>query len=326
VITGGSRGLGLALAEQFLKEGANVTILARDQEELDRAQAVLAEKSVRDVLTVCCDVTDPEDLKKAFEQVEERFERIDILVNNAGTIAVGPFESMEPADYEAMMKLQLHAVVHAIQLAIPSFVEHGGGRIVNICSVGGKIPVPHMSSYCAGKFALAGFSESLGIELAHHNIAVTTVYPGMMQTGSPIQAVFKGDQEKEYAWFQTGDLLPLISVSAESAAKQIVDGVRYGNSQVEFPSAISIGTKLYALFPEMYNFAMRQTVRLLPQGQSKERKTGAESRQWLDNQRWYASLKDTQKTAETRLNQAEKSNAEFNLGIEASLETNNDLN
>ncbi len=208
VITGSSRGLGLALAEQFLREGARVALLARDPEELDRAQALLLQRVSGQVFTLSCDVTKPAEVKRAFEQIEGVFGRIDILVNNAGSIAIGPLETMERDDFEAILDLQVHAVVETTRTVLPIFRAHGGGRIANICSIGGKIAVPHMSTYCAAKFALAGLSAVMAAELAPQNVVVTTVFPGMMRVGSTGQAVIKGDHEKEYAWFALGAGIP----------------------------------------------------------------------------------------------------------------------
>lgn len=316
IITGGSRGLGLALAEAFLQEGACVTLLARDTQELERAQTILDQIPDGQVYTIGCDVTQPDELIQAFEHVESRFGRIDVLVNNAGTIAVGPFETMEQPDFDALVDLQLNAVIHAVQLAIPAFRRVGEGRIINISSIGGAIPVPHMSTYCTGKFAMAGLSETIAAELAPENIKVTTVYPGLMRTGSPIQAVFKGNHEKEYAWFTTGDVSPGISVSAAQAAKYIIEGSRNGDARVAFPWVTNLGILGHAVFPETYAFIMRQAARALPKSSSKVRKTGAESKGWLERQFWFRPLGKTLHKAEAELNQAEKYDANFNLGLE----------
>lgn len=315
IITGGSRGLGLALAEALLNEGASVALIARDPVELQRAEAFLQEFPANRILTISCDITQPELLERAVQQVENTFGKIDILVNNAGTISVGPFESMEQRDFEALLHLQIHAVVNAVQFVLPAFFHSGEGRIVNICSIGGKVPVPHMAPYCASKFALSGLSESIGSELAQHNIKVTTVYPGLMRTGSPIQAVFKGSHEKEYAWFSTGDVTPVISVSAEYAARKILAGLKNGDSQVMFPLVSRLGSYTFTLFPELYAFVMRQANRFFPKGQSLERKTGAQSRNWLDRQIWYWPFQGTTRRAEKRFNQVEKFDPDFNLGV-----------
>jgi NAD(P)-dependent dehydrogenase (short-subunit alcohol dehydrogenase family) len=315
IITGGSRGLGLAIAEELLHKGARVALLARDAEELDRAKAKLEKLSEQPILTIPCDLTEPDELRAAFSQVESRFGRIDILVNNAGTISVGPFETMDKSDFDALLDLQVHAVIQAIRLALPSFRRNGGGRVVNISSIGGRIPVPHMSSYCVGKFALAGLSESIAAELAPDNVIVTTVYPGLMRTGSPIQAVFKGDCEREYGWFAASDVMPGISVSARYAARKIVEGLKNGDASVVFPWVTRFGILGHSLFPETYALIMRIVAGLLPKSNARLRQTGAQSQGWLERQLWYKPLQKRAESAERRFNQVEKLDAEFNLGV-----------
>lgn len=316
LITGGSRGLGLALAERLLREGARVILLARDVDELARAKVRL-ETLIPDgqVLTIPCDVSKILELEQAFIQAEAWGGRLDLLVNNAGSISVGPFETMDDVDFEAQMDLQVYAVIHAVRLALPIFRRQGEGRILNICSIGGDLPVPHMSAYCVPKFALAGLSETLGAELASDNIKVTTAFPGLMRTGSPVQAVFKGNHELEYGWFATGDVLPGLSVSAGSAARKILDAVRNGDTQARFPMITRTGILGHAAFPELYAFIMRQTARLMPKGESRLRKTGAASRTWLESRRWYKKLSAREAAAEASLNQMGKYDAEFNLGL-----------
>ncbi len=315
VITGGSRGLGLALAEEFLRAGARVALLARDSDELDRARAIIQERVSGEVITLSCDVTKPTDLARALEQVEGVFGTIDILVNNAGAITVGPFESMERADFASVLELQVHAIVDAVQLVLPRFRQSGSGRIVNICSIGGKVAVPHMAAYCAAKFALAGLSASLNAELGVYGVAVTTVFPGLMRTGSPMQAVVKGDHEKEFAWFAAGDVVPGLSVSARYAAMKILAGVRAGDAQVVFPSTSKLAVLAQANFPELFALVLRIASRFFPQGQSTERRTGAESRTWLQNQPWFGPLRLLSEKAEKDYNQSEKFDPDFNLGM-----------
>jgi NAD(P)-dependent dehydrogenase (short-subunit alcohol dehydrogenase family) len=313
VITGGSRGLGLALAKQLLQEGAYVTLLARDAAELGNAEKILDHHA--SVLVLACDVTNPDALAYAFDRVEAHFGRIDMLINNAGTISVGLFETMEREDFDAQLELHLHAVINAVRSVIPALQRSGGGRIVNISSIGGALPVPHMTPYCASKFALAGLSETLGAELAQAGIRVTTVYPGLMRTGSPIQAVFKGNHEKEYGWFATGDVMPGVSVSAERAARSILAGVREGRTRVAYPAVTHLGIIGHALFPELYAWLASQANRLMPKGKTRIRKTGAASKGWLEGQLWYKPFGLIEKKAEQALNQHDKYDADFNMGL-----------
>lgn len=315
VITGGSRGLGLALARSLLKENAQVILLARDAQELNQARKALNEFPEQAIKILACDITKPAELAQVFKAITDQYSSIDILINNACTISVGPFQSMEIEDFTALLKLQVQAVIQSIQLALPSFLSQKSGNIINISSIGGRIPVPHMSPYCASKFALAGLSESITPELMAHNIKVTTVYPGLMRTGSPVQAVFKGDHSKEYAWFASGDVMPGISVSAEYAASQILKAMKQGRTQVMFPVTSYIANYAHSLFPELFAFINGQVNRFLPKGQSHIRKTGAQCKNWLDQQIWYRPLKKTALNAEVQLNQHYKYDANFNLGV-----------
>src|SRR5919197_1890437 len=212
LITGGSRGLGLQLARQFGLEGARVLLAARDQAELDRARDDLRERGI-EASTFACDLTDRAQAERLVDQVVQRYGTIDVLVNNAGIIQVGPLEHMRPSDFEEAMAVHFWGPLHTILAAIPHMRRHGGGRIVNIASIGGRVGVPHLVPYCASKFALAGLSDGLHAELARENIIVTPVCPGLMRTGSAVNALFKGKHPHEYAWFAISDSLPLASVS-----------------------------------------------------------------------------------------------------------------
>src|SRR5207248_11163142 len=108
--------------------------------------------------------------------------------------------------------------LHMIQAVVPGMTQRGQGRSVNITSIGGKVSLPHLVPYSASKFALVGLSEGLHAELAKDGITVTTVCPGLMRTGSPRHALFKGQHQAEYAWFKISDSLPIVTISAEKAA------------------------------------------------------------------------------------------------------------
>jgi short-subunit dehydrogenase len=316
VITGGSRGLGMAIAEQFLIGGANVTLLARDAAELGRAQTLLQERTGRIPSIVPCDMTVPAEVESALTEAETYYGAIDIVINNAGTIVVGPFASMDSTDFSALLNLQLHAVVNVTQNLLNRW-KTTGGRIANICSIGGKIAVPHMSTYCAAKFALAGLSQTLAAELKRDRIIVTTVFPGLMRTGSPIQAVIKGDHESEYAWFALGDIVPVLSVSAEYAAERILEAVRNGDNELIFPSTMKLAALAQSQFPELFALAMQAAASFFPKGQSEVRKTGAQSKDWLEKQALYSPFRPLMEESKAKLNQVEKADAAFNLGLGA---------
>ena len=304
----------MAVAEQFLIEGANATLLARDEAELSRAQSLLQDRTGRIPFIVPCDMTVPAQVESALTEAETSYGPIDIVINNAGTIVVGPFASMDSTDFSALLELQLHAVINITQNLVKRW-KTTGGRIANICSIGGKIAVPHMSTYCAAKFALAGLSQTLSAELKRDGIIVTTVFPGLMRTGSPIQAVIKGDHESEYAWFALGDTVPGLSVSAEYAAKRILEAVRNGDNELIFPSTMKLAALAQSQFPELFALAMQAAASFFLKGQSELRKTGAQSKDLLEKQPWYSPFRPLLEESKAKLNQFEKSDAGFNLGL-----------
>lgn len=278
LITGSSRGLGLVMAREFAAAHANVVICARDSEELDRARRELREYGA-DVLGVMCDVTKRNQVEGMIEGVTRHFGRIDILVNNAGTIAVGPMETMTLQDYEESMALHFWAPLYATLAVLPQMKQRKAGRIVNIASIGGKIAVPHLLPYSAGKFALVGFSEGLRSELEKDGIYVTTVCPGLMRTGSPRNATFKGQYRKEYAWFTISDSLPLASMSARTAARRIIRACRNGEAEVMLNLPARIAATIHGIFPGMTSELNAWIHGMLPEegGIGRERARGFES-------------------------------------------------
>jgi short-subunit dehydrogenase len=319
VITGGSRGLGLALAEQWMVLGAKVVLIARDKEELDNARALLRHKLGLEARVLVCDVTNQGQVEKSLSTIFKKFGKLDVLVNNAGAISAGPFESMDSEDYEDLIVVHLNAAIYSTKAALPYFKKTGKGRIINICSIGGKVPVPHMGPYCASKFALAGFSETSSIELRKYGVTVTTVYPGLMRTGSPKQAVFKGDHEKEYAWFALSDHLPFLSMSAEKAAKQIIRASQQKKSQLILSLPAKLAVLSFSLSPHLYHMAMRAAVRLLPQSMDRQRFTGEQSRAWLDSQSWSHRLVKKQKALEKRFNQKDIMIEDFKFPLQGQI-------
>lgn len=248
LITGGSRGLGLVMAREFAREGARIAICARDATELESAQLDLVRRGAS-VIASACDVADREQVGALVHEVERHFGQIDVLVNNAGVIEVGPMDVMTLEDYEEAMKTHFWGPLYTTLAVLPEMRERGDGRIVNITSIGGKISVPHLLPYSASKFALVGLSEGLRAELKKDGIVVTTVCPGLMRTGSPRNATFKGQNEAEYAWFSISDSLPVTSMSAERAARQIVAACKRGDAEVVLSIQAKMAVKFHGLFP-----------------------------------------------------------------------------
>lgn len=264
LITGGSRGLGLVLARQLATQQAKLILVARDSDELQQAEESIAELGA-EVISIACDMTNPAEVEDMIEESLNYYGRIDVLINNAGIIQIGPVENMTLQEYDEAMETHFFGPLHAIRAVLPHMQSRQEGRIVNISSIGGKVAVPHLLPYSASKFALSGLSKGLRTELLHQGIHVTTVYPGLMRTGSPRHAIVKGEHQKEYAWFKIADSLPLLTVSAENAAQQIVEALQQGRAEL----TISVPAKLLAaldhLFPELAADIFGITNRFLPQ-------------------------------------------------------------
>ena len=263
VITGGSRGLGIAIARRLAREGASLAILARDDRELARAKDDL-EKYGRVVTTRSCDVTSESDVQSAIKAIGDGLGGIDVLINNAGEIVVGPLSSMTPKDFEDALKIHFWAPLLVTLAALPYLKRQNSARIANIASFGGKVAVPHLGPYCVSKFALVGLSDVLRAELASDKIHVTTVAPGLMRTGSHKNAQFKGEYRKEFAWFSLGAANPLVSMGANKAAHQIVNAIRNGKSDLTITFAAKLAVILQALFPNFTALVIKLVSRLLP--------------------------------------------------------------
>ena len=278
VITGGSRGLGFQIAREICSRGGRVAILARDATELAAAQKKLSH-SADDVLAVPCDLLDDAQIDSAIRQIIARFQRIDILINNAGIIEVGPLEHMKFEDFDRAMRLHFWAPYALTMQILPLMRRQGGGRIVNISSIGGRIAVPHMAPYSASKFALTGFSDAIRTELVRDNIYVTTVTPGMMRTGSQVHAKFKGDHSAEHQWFSWSMKIPFASISPERAARKIVNACRRGKPTLVVPCSAYALIAANAVFPNLMARVMKIVNRFLPSqvGQTGDQaKSGAE--------------------------------------------------
>jgi short-subunit dehydrogenase len=263
LITGGSRGLGLVLARQLCDRKCNVALLARDQDELARAKADL-DRSGAEILMIRCDLLDRALLHSAVRKTLDHFGKIDVLINNAGIIEVGPLDHMGREDFEQAMGLHFWAPYELTTAIIPEMRRRGCGRIVNISSIGGKVALPHMAPYSASKFALTGFSDAIRAELARYNIYVTTVAPGLMRTGSHVNAKFKGKHDAEFAWFSASAGMPLISMKAERAARKILAAARRGQPSLTLTFAARFQVLANALFPNLTGYAMKIVTRFLP--------------------------------------------------------------
>jgi NAD(P)-dependent dehydrogenase (short-subunit alcohol dehydrogenase family) len=287
LITGGSRGLGLLIARELADEGARLTLAARDRAELERARDDLEGRGANVTLAVC-DVGVRAQAEELVRHMVERTGTIDVLINNAGVMKVGPLEHMTHGDFEEAMNVHFWGPLHTMLAAAPAMRRQGRGRIVNISSIGGRIGVPHLTPYCASKFALTGLSDSVRGELAKDNISVTTVCPGMMRTGSPFNAWFKGRHREEFTWFTIFDSIPLASIDGRRAARQVVNACRHGEAELVLTVPARLAIIANAVMPEVVALAMNAANQfLLPapaDGNGAEAHSG-----WQSLSRWAPS-------------------------------------
>jgi NAD(P)-dependent dehydrogenase (short-subunit alcohol dehydrogenase family) len=180
IVTGGTKGIGRAIAEALLRGGASVSISARNEAEIEETVSELGR--VGSITGAVCDVRDYEEVKALMAHTLTEFGGLDVLVNNAGIGMFGLIEEMPPEDFRAVLETNLFGVYYCCHEAIPLMKQRGGGYILNISSLAGANPHPKMAAYNASKFALNGFSEALMQEVRHDGIKVSYIMPGSVNT------------------------------------------------------------------------------------------------------------------------------------------------
>lgn len=250
VITGGTRGLGIVLARKLAQQKARLVICARDEKELYQAEMELLEQGAQ-VMAVACNVSDLEQVREMVEKTIQRFGQVDVLINNAGNIVVAPYENNTIEDFDELMKVHFYGPLNTMMAYGPYMRQQKEARIINISSIGGKYSVPHLLPYSASKFALTGLSEGMYAALKKDDIHVMTVCPGLMRTGSPRNVDVKGDFEQEYRWFKTSDSLPVLSISVESAADQILNACKRREVELVLSLPAKVMSLMHGLFPDL---------------------------------------------------------------------------
>lgn len=182
IVTGGSRGIGLAIAKKLANLGAEVVVTARKQKDLDRAA-----EEIRKAGGTCegirCDVSSLRDVQQLAEQLRSRLGKLKIVINNAGIGGFSaPLHELDPESWDKIINTNLRGVYYMIRAFAPALIANAGGDIVNISSLAGKNPLPNGAAYAASKWGLNGLSYSAAEELRGHNIRVTVVCPGSVNT------------------------------------------------------------------------------------------------------------------------------------------------
>jgi NAD(P)-dependent dehydrogenase (short-subunit alcohol dehydrogenase family) len=263
IVTGGTRGLGLLIAEELGRRGMKVAICGRTPEAVVEAAERLRRRGVP-VIAWACDLGERAQADAFVERVALAWGRIDVLVNNAGVIHVEPAQSLTLDGLEEVMRSNFWSAANMTFAALPFLMEHPGrARIGNVTSLGGRIAVPHLLGYSVSKFAMLGLSEGLAAELHRSGVLVTSILPSVMRTGSHQNAEYAGDPEREMEWFSLG-MRPLLSVDAHRAALRIVDAIEHGDPLLHVGVASAVATRLHGLAPRLFTELMRVVNRALP--------------------------------------------------------------
>lgn len=259
LITGGTTGLGFELMRQLLDQGSSVAICARSSEDLEKVKIHFPE-----IFTFKCDVSIKEEVHEYVIQTIQYFGKIDVVINNAGIIMVAPMEAFPLEDYQKAMDVMFWGIFHTTFAVLPYMKKQGSGQIINITSIGGKVSVPHLLPYSAAKFAAVGFSEGIAIELRKHNIYVTTVIPGLMRTGSYVNALFQKNDRLMFKIFSALSSTPVLTMTAKKAARLTIRAIK-GKKLIKvlgFPAKLLI--QIHHFFPRTLIRIMTFTTKFFP--------------------------------------------------------------
>ncbi len=221
IVTGGTRGIGRAIASSLVRAGLQVAITARREDDLAQATSQLNKHGK--AVGYVCDVRDYDQVKSTFNKIVEDFGGVDILVNNAGIGLFASVEAMSVEDFRAVLETNVFGVFYCCHEAIPLMKRRGGGYIINISSLAGANPHPNMAAYNASKFGLNGFSEALMQEVRHDGIKVSYIMPGSVNTE------FGGDEPSDAKSWQ---------LQPDDIAKVVMDLLEYPDRAL--PSRIEI--------------------------------------------------------------------------------------
>lgn len=257
LITGASQGCGKATALLFARKGYNVVLAAR---KLDRLAATA--KEVRAIansaLAIPTDVTDAKQVEYLVQKSLDFYDKIDVLINNAGICLTGSMAHTTLEDFQHLMNVNFFGYVNTIKALLPHFIEQKTGTIVNVGSVGGKMPLPQMTAYCASKYAVTGLTDTLRLELQPKGIHVSSVHPGVINSNFLERAQFRGEDnsEIESRRQQMNSALESSIVSQpKDIAEAVWDAVKNKKSEVVV-GPIILATETYRLFPGLLQLIM----------------------------------------------------------------------
>lgn len=259
LITGASQGIGKATTQRFASKGYNVVLAARHADRLQNlAQEIESQGTA--ALAVPTDVRDPEQVKILVEKAIAHFGSIDILINNAGVYLLGPVEEFSLDDWHTCIDTNLWGYIHTIYAILPHFLARKKGTIVNVGSIGGKIPIPYQTIYTASKYAVTGLTEALHAELTPKGIQVCGIHPNFIKTDLMERAIFREKNQEDFQ--QRHDLVenavksPLLE-TPEKVAQAILNAVKHQKSDVLVGSA-KVSNASYKLLPDFMQWVFRR--------------------------------------------------------------------
>jgi len=249
VITGASMGIGEALTRAFLEQGARVLMSSRNLAALEQARSRVG--SLDRTIALACDVRERKQIESLVTQTRKQFGKIDVWVNNAGYGLLDSIASMSMEECRKIFDTNLFGAIECMQVVIPLLKEQGRGTIINISSLVGHLPVPHLGAYSATKHALNAISEAARLELEASGIRVISVCPGRIQTQFGTNTVRGREGKRLGESFQKG-------ISAERCARAILRGYLRGSREVFVPWHAGVVAHLYEIFPAVVEFALRK--------------------------------------------------------------------
>ena len=242
LITGASSGIGKQTAIEFAKLGSSIILVARRKNKLEQVENELKQFNVNTLVCVC-DVSKKDQVEELFKIVLQKFDSIDILVNNAGFAIYGSVSDLSIDEIESQMETNYFGMIYCVKNFLPLMLKKKSGHIVNVASVGASFSVPGVSSYCATKFAMLGFSEGLKHELYGTGVGLTVVSPIMVRT-----PLFEHPSFTNFSKFSTG-----VSLSSETVAKTIIKASNSSRLEIVVPSVARAAIWFKQTFPFLIN-------------------------------------------------------------------------
>lgn len=259
LVTGASQGIGRATALLFARKGYDLVLAARHP---DRLQAVAQEiqNLGQSAIAIPTDVKDPQQVQALVAKALEHYSAIDVLVNNAGIYISGPVEAFSLEDWHQAIDTNLWGYIHTIHAVLPHLLTRGTGTIINVSSIGGKVPLPYLVPYTTTKFAITGLTEALHSELKPKGIHVGGIYPSIIKSDFLERAILRGNDQQD-AQGRLDQLNQVLSTPVvekpEDVAKAIWEAVRQQKEEVLVGSA-NLSKAAYGVFPGLMQWVFRK--------------------------------------------------------------------